>query len=239
MADQIAYEIIGEDVQVVEIILDPGEGVQAETGAMLLMEEGIEMHTRAEGGLLGGLKRMFTGESFFITSFLNEGRHAARAAFSAPYPGRIVPLDLDELGGEILCQKDAFLCAARGVEISVAFTRRLGSGLFGGEGFILQRLAGSGLAFIHAGGAIIEKRLGPGEQLRVDTGCLAAFSPSVDYDIRFVGGFRNALFGGEGLLLAHLTGPGRVYLQSVPFSRLVDRIVAASGLQSAPPNSAD
>jgi uncharacterized protein (TIGR00266 family) len=186
-----------------------------------------------EGGgfgskLLAGLKRVVTGESFFITSYVNTGQTKQHVAFAAPYPGKIVPLDLKALGGEVLCQKDGFLCAAKGVEIDVAFTKKIGTGLFGGEGFILQRLKGDGLAFIHAGGTVIERSLASGESLRVDTGCLVAFLPTVDYDIQFVGGFKNALFGGEGLFLAKLTGPGIVYLQTLPFSRLADRIVRAS-----------
>lgn len=228
MADIIDYQIFGDDLQLVEIELDPGEGVRAEAGTMTFMENGIEMQTGTGGGLLQGLKRMVTGESFFITSFINTGRSKSHVAFAAPYPGKVIPLDMTELGGQFLCQKDSFLCAAQGIEINVAFTKRLGAGLFGGEGFILQRLEGSGLAFVHAGGTIIEKNLGPGESLRVDTGCLVAFAPTVNYDIQFVGGFKNALFGGEGLFLARLTGPGKVYLQSLPFSRLADRIFAAS-----------
>lgn len=215
-------------MQTVEIELDPGEGVRAEAGAMLYMSDGVQMQTGTDGGLFRGFKRMLTGESFFITTFLHNGRGKGHVAFSAPYPGKIIPLELDELGGQFLCQKDSFLCAARGIEIEVAFTRRLGAGLFGGEGFILQRLEGHGRAFVHAGGTVIERRLGQGETLRVDTGCLVAFSPTVDYDIQFVGGFKNALFGGEGMFLTHLRGPGLVYLQSLPFSRLADRILAAA-----------
>lgn len=190
------------------------------------------MQTTTGGGLFKGFKRMLTGESFFITTFLYTGAGKGHVAFSAPYPGKIVPLDLTRLGGEFLCQKDGFLCAAEGIDIDIAFTKRLGAGLFGGEGFILQRLSGNGLAFVHAGGTIIERELNHGEQLRVDTGCLVAFAPSVDYDIQFIGGFRNALFGGEGLFLATLTGPGKVYLQSLPFSRLADRILAAARFQN-------
>ena len=229
-ADMVDYQILGDDMQLVEIELDPGEGVRAEVGAMMYMDQGIEMQT-STGGMFKGFKRMLTGESFFITTFMYHGPTKGRVAFGAPYPGKIVPLDLSALGGQFYCQKDAFLCAARGIEIEVAFTQRLGAGLFGGEGFILQRLEGIGLAFIHAGGTIIERNLLPGEIIRVDTGCLAAFAPTVDYDIKFVGGFRNALFGGEGLFLATLTGPGLVYLQSLPFSRLADRIYAASRFQ--------
>lgn len=228
MADVIDYTIHGDDMQLVEITLDPGEGVRAEAGALMLMEDGIEMQTSTGGGLFAGFQRMLAGESFFITTFLNAGRARSRVYFGAPYPGKVVPLDLGQQGGEFICQKDSFLCAARGIEIEVAFTRRLGAGLFGGEGFILQRLRGNGQAFVHAGGTIIERELGAGERLRVDTGCIVGFHPSVDYDIQFVGGFTNALFGGEGLFLATLTGPGRVYLQSLPFSRLADRILAAA-----------
>lgn len=230
-ADEIEYQVFGDDMQLVEVELDPGEGVRAEVGAMMYMEDGIEMQTSTGGGLFKGFKRMLTGESFFITTFLYNGRGKGHVAFGAPYPGKIIPLHLHELGGQFLCQKDAFLCAARGVEIEIAFTKRLGAGLFGGEGFILQRLSGDGVALVHAGGTIIEKDLQPGETLRVDTGCLVAFAPTVDYDIQFVGGFKNALFGGEGLFLARLTGPGKVYLQSLPFSRLADRIIAAARFQ--------
>jgi uncharacterized protein (TIGR00266 family) len=232
LADVIDYSIFGNDMQVVEIGLDSGEGVRAEVGAMLFMEEGIEMQTSTGGGLFKGFKRMLTGESFFITTFLNNAKDRKNVAFSAPFPGKILPVDLSGFGGSILCQKDAFLCAARGIEIDVAFTKKLGVGLFGGEGFILQRLQGDGLVFIHAGGAILEKELKPDEVLKVDTGCLAAFAPSVDYDIQFVGGFKNALLGGEGIFLARLKGPGKVYLQSLPLSRLADRIMEAGRLQN-------
>ncbi|MFQ5574703.1 MAG: TIGR00266 family protein, partial [Terriglobia bacterium] len=199
--------------------------------AMTYMNQGIEMETGTQGGIFKGFKRMLTGESFFITTFLNNTGAKGAVAFGAPYPGKIIPLELDKVGGKFLCQKDAFLCAAKGVEIEVAFTKRIGAGLFGGEGFILQRLEGEGLAFVHAGGTVIEKDLKDGEVLKVDTGCLVAFAPTVNYDIRLVGGFKNALFGGEGIVLAELTGPGHVYLQSLPFSRLADRIVAASRTQ--------
>jgi uncharacterized protein (TIGR00266 family) len=228
MADVIDYRIHGDDMQLVEIELDPGEGVRAEAGAMMYMGEGIEMQTGADGGLFAGFKRMLTGESFFITTFLYRGAAKGTVAFGAPYPGKIIPLDLASVGGTFICQKDSFLCAARGIDIDIAFTKKLGAGLFGGEGFILQRLSGDGMAFIHAGGAIIKKQLAPGETLRVDTGCIVGFEPQVGYDIGFVGGFRNALFGGEGLFVATLRGPGCVYLQSLPFSRLADRILAAS-----------
>lgn len=226
-SDEIDYQIFGDDMQIVEIELDPGESVRAEAGAMMYLEDDIQMNTSTGGGVFKGLKRMITGESFFITSFLNTGHARQRVGFGAPYPGKIVPLDLANLGGEFFCQKDAFLCSAAGIDIEVAFTKRIGAGLFGGEGFILQRLRGDGLAFVHAGGTIIQWQLEPGQTVKVDTGCLAAFATSVDYDIQFVGGFKNALFGGEGLFLAKLTGPGLVYLQSLPFSRLADRILAA------------
>ena len=227
MAHEIDYTIVGDDLQAVVVELDPGEAVQAEAGAMLYMEQGVEMNTGTGGGLVAGLKRAITGESFFITTFKHTGKGKSHVAFAAPYPGRIVPLALDRMGGSMLCQKDAFLCCAYGIDIDVAFTKRLGAGLFGGEGFILQKLTGDGLAFCHAGGAIIERNLQAGETVRVDTGCLVAFQHTVDYDIRFVGGFKNALFGGEGLFLATLTGPGLVYLQTLPLSRLADRITGA------------
>ncbi|MEA2008146.1 MAG: TIGR00266 family protein [Chloroflexota bacterium] len=228
MTDIIDYTIYGDDLQMIEIELDPREGVRAEVGTMLYMEKGINMQTGTGGGLFKGVKRMFTGESFFITTFQNDGREKKHVAFAAPYPGKIIPLDLAELGGSFLCQRDSFLCAASGIEIEVAFQKKLGAGLFGGEGFILQRLVGDGLTFVHAGGTIIEKTLARGETLRVDTGCLVAFATTVDYDIEFVGGFKNALFGGEGLFLAKMTGPGKIYLQSLPLSRLANRIAAAS-----------
>lgn len=224
MADVIEYQIYGDDLQLVEVELDPGEGVRAEIGTMTYMEDGIEMQTTTGGGIFQGFKRMVTGESFFITTFLNNAPDKRHVAFAAPYPGKIVPFDLDQFGGTVLCQKDSFLCAARGTEIEVAFTKKIGAGLFGGEGFILQRLTGNGMVFVHAGGTVIRKDLAAGETLRVDTGCLVAFATSVDYDVQFVGGFKNMLFGGEGLFLTRLTGPGTVFLQSLPFSRLVDRI---------------
>ena len=228
MADVIDYKIYGSDLQLIEIELDPQEGVRAEAGTMTYMEGGIEMQTSTGGGLFKGFKRMFTGAGFFITTFVNGGNRKARVAFAAPYPGKVIPLDLGKLGGTFLCQKDSFLCAANGIEIEVAFTKRLGAGFFGGEGFILQKLQGDGLAFVHGGGTIVEKNLGVGEVLRVDTGCLVAFAPTVEYDIQFIGGFRNALFGGEGFFLAKMTGPGKVYVQSLPLSKLAERILAAS-----------
>lgn len=232
MADVIDYIIHGDDMQTVEIELDPGEGVRAEVGAMMYMDNDIAMQTSTGGGLFSGFKRMITGENFFITTFLCNGNNKSKVAFGAPYPGKIIPLDLGKLNGEFLCQKDAYLCSANGIDIDVAFTKKLGAGFFGGEGFVLQRLSGNGLAFVHAGGTIIEKELKQGEILKVDTGCLVAFSPEVDYNIEFIGGFKNALFGGEGLFLAKLSGPGKVYLQSLPFSRLADRIFAAAKFQN-------
>jgi uncharacterized protein (TIGR00266 family) len=228
MADVIDYKIHGDDMQIVEIELDPAEGVRAEVGAMMFMQEGIQMDTGTGGGIFKGLKRMLTGDGFFISTFYNTANVKQSVAFGAPYPGKIIPLDLRQVGGTYICQKDSFLCAANGIDIEIAFTKRIGSGLFGGEGFILQRLTGDGLAFVHAGGTIIRRDLRDRETLRIDTGCLVAMSPTVDYDIQFVGGFKNALFGGEGLFLASLTGPGTVYLQSLPLSRLADRIVSSS-----------
>ena len=228
MADGLAYQVIGDDLQVVEIELAPGAAARGEVGTMMYMEEGIKMQTSTGGGIFKGLKRMFTGEGFFISSFKNTAGKSQKVGFGAAYPGKIIPIDLKEEGGSFLCQKDAFLCSAAGTEIKVAFTKRFGSGFFGGEGFVLQRLQGDGMGFIHAGGTCIKRTLGKGEKLRVDSGCLVALSENVDYKIKFVGGFRNALFGGEGLFLAQVEGPGTVYLQSLPFSRLVDRIVTAS-----------
>ncbi|MES0339951.1 MAG: TIGR00266 family protein [Anaerolineales bacterium] len=231
MADLIDHTIYGDDMQLVEVELDQGEGVRAEVGTLTYMEDGIEMQTSTGGGIFKGLKRAITGESFFITTFLNNAGGKAKVAFAAPYPGKIIPISLNDFGGRIICQKDSFLCAAQGIEIEIAFTKRLGAGVFGGEGFILQRLEGDGMAFVHAGGTIVEKDLVAGETLRVDTGCLVAFNDSVTYDIKFIGGFTNALFGGEGLFLATLTGPGKVYLQSLPFSRLADRVLASAKFQ--------
>ena len=235
---EVEYQIVGDDMQFVKIELDPQEGVVAEAGAMMYIENGIELDTvfgdgSAEnkgfvGALLGAGKRLLTGESLFMTVFHNEGNAKRIAAFGAPYPGKIQPLHLAEIGGEIICQKDSFLCAAKGVSIGIAFNKRFGAGLFGGEGFIMQRLTGDGWAFVHAGGTLEEKVLAQGEKLRVDTGCLVALQPSVTYDIQFVGGIKSALFGGEGLFFATLTGPGRVWLQSLPFSRLAGRIYAAA-----------
>ena len=228
MADVIDYRILGDDFQAVEIELDPNEGVRAEVGAMLFMEDDIRMDTSTGGGIFSGFKRMIAGENFFITTFLNQGRFKRKVLFSAPYPGRIMPINLADFGGEFFCQRDAYLCSANGIDITIAFTKKIGVGLFGGEGFILQKLVGDGLAFIHAGGTIIKRELAPRERLRVDTGCLVGFEKGVNYDIQFVGGFKNTLFGGEGLFLTTLTGPGTVYLQSLPFSRIADRIISAA-----------
>ncbi|HYE02562.1 MAG TPA: TIGR00266 family protein [Phycisphaerales bacterium] len=238
-ADVIDFEIIGEDLQAIIVTLDPGEAVVAEAGAMMYMEEGIEMGTQLSlregkgvfGKLLDAGKRVLVGESFFITMFGNNAGQRRDVAFAAPYPGRVVPLELGDHGGTLLCQKDSFLCAARGIDIGIAFTRRIGTGLFGGEGFILQKLTapgGRGQAFLHAGGTILSRRLERGETLRVDTGCLVAFEPSVDYDIQMVPGIRNKIFGGEGLFFVRLTGPGTVWLQTLPFSRLADRVIASA-----------
>lgn len=243
----IDYEIIGDDLQFVEVELDPGEAAVGEAGAMMYMQDGVSMDTvfgdgsAQEGGWMGKLfgagKRLLTGESMFTTVFVNEGQGKKRVAFAAASPGKIVPVHLRELGGALLAQKDAFLCAAKGVSLGIAFQRRLGAGLFGGEGFILQKLEGDGYVFLHAGGALVEKQLKAGEVLRVDTGCVVAFQPSVDFDIEYVGKLKSALFGGEGLFFATLTGPGHVWLQSLPFSRLADRILsqapAAAGSKSS------
>lgn len=236
--DEIDFRIHGEDLQFVEITLDPGEAAIAEPGGMMYMDPGIGVDTvfgdgSAQqqgfmGALLGAGKRLLTGENLFTTVFHNEAREPQSVAFAAPYPGRIVPLDLGEVGGELICQKDSFLAGAKGVELGIALTRRLGAGLFGGEGFILQRLTGDGLVFIHGGGMIVDRVLKPGETIRVDTGCLVALQPSVQYDIQLVRGVKSALFGGEGLFFATLTGPGRVWLQSLPFSRMADRVLAAT-----------
>jgi uncharacterized protein (TIGR00266 family) len=235
---EVEYEIVGEDLQFVKIELDPKEAVVAEAGSMMYIEDGIQMDTIFGDGsqqnkgfmssLMGAGKRLLTGESLFMTVFHNEDQQKRKVAFAAPYPGRIQALHLAELGGELICQKDSFLCAAKGVSLGIAFNKRFGVGLFGGEGFIMQRLQGDGWCFVHAGGMHEERTLAPGETLRVDTGCLVALQPSVTYDIQMVGGLKSALFGGEGLFFATLRGPGRVWLQSLPFSRLASRIYAAA-----------
>jgi len=236
-SDVIDFKLIGDDLQAVIVTLDPGEAVIAEAGAMMFMQDGIRMATTLDvtgtqtglmGKLLGAGKRMLTGESFFITFFANESQRRRDVAFAAPYPGKIAPIDLAQWGGTIVAQKDSFLCAARGVDLAIAFNRRIGAGFFGGEGFILQRLTGDGLVFLHASGTMHTIDLTAGEVLRVDTGCLVALQPSVSFDIQMVPGIKTALFGGEGLFFAQLTGPGRVILQTLPFSRLADRIISAS-----------
>lgn len=239
-ADEIDYEIFGDDLQYCEITLDPGETVIAEAGAMMYMSADIQMETvfgdpsqKAQGfwgKITSAGKRALTGESLFMTTFTNIGSKREVVAFGGPYPGKILPLHLDELGGEIICQKSAFLCGARGIRISIAFQKKIGVGLFGGEGFIMQRLQGDGVAMVHAGGTMMHRQLQPGERLKVDTGCLVALAPTVAYDIQFVGGFKNTFFGGEGLFLATVTGPGPVWLQSLPFARLAGRLMSnASG----------
>lgn len=232
---QLDYEILGTSAQSVEIILDPGETVIAEAGGMNYMTDGIRFETRmgdgAASGVLGKLwragKRMLTGESLFMTHFSNAGKTPARVAFAAPYPGTVVPIQLAEHGGTLICQKDAFLCAAYGTAVGISFNKRLGAGFFGGEGFILQKLEGDGLAFVHAGGTVIRKQLN-NETLRLDTGCLVAFTQGIEYDIALAGGLKTMLFGGEGILLATLKGTGTVWVQSLPFSRLADRLYEAT-----------
>ncbi len=228
---EIEYRVSGDALQYVEIELDRGETVVAEAGAMLYMEQGITFETRmgdgssgVMGSLFGAAKRLLTSESLFLTHFTNKAKQKQRVGFAAPYPGHIIPIDLGRVGGDVICQKDAFLCAAKGTSISVTFNRRIGAGFFGGEGFILQRLKGDGMAFLHAGGSVLEREL-RGETLRVDTGCLVGFQSSIDYDIAMSGGLRSMLFGGEGLFLATLKGEGRVWLQTMPLSRLADRIL--------------
>lgn len=235
---EVEYKVLGDDLQFVEIELDPGEAAVAEAGAMMYLEDGIEMTTifgdgsQAKGDfldkLVGAGKRLLTGESLFMTVFQNTSSVIRKAAFAAPYPGKIQAMNLSELGGELIAQKESFLVAAKGVSIGIAFQKRFGVGLFGGEGFIMERLQGDGMAFVHAGGTLVERTLAAGENLRVDTGCLVALQPSVAYDIQFVGGLKSALFGGEGLFFATLKGPGRIWLQSLPFSRLASRIYAAA-----------
>jgi uncharacterized protein (TIGR00266 family) len=235
--DVVDYEIFGVEMQYVEVELDPGEAAVGEAGVMMYMQAGIEMDTvfgdgAQQGGLFGKLmgasKRLLTGESLFTTVFLNTASSKQRVAFAAPYPGKIVPIDLRALGGTLLCQKDSFLCAAKGVSLGIAFQKKLGVGLFGGEGFIMQKLDGDGMVFVHAGGTLMERTLAPGEVLRVDTGCVVAYQPGVDFDIQYVGKIKSALFGGEGLFFATLRGPGKIWLQSLPLSRLANRIIASA-----------
>jgi uncharacterized protein (TIGR00266 family) len=238
-AHEIDFELFGEDMQYLEVTLDPGEACIAEAGAFMYMDPGIQMETifgdgsgqDAGSGFMGKLlsagKRVITGESLFMTVFGNAAGTRQKVAFAAPYPGKIVPVDLKQHGGTVLCEKDAFLCAAKGISVGIAFNRKLGTGLFGGEGFILQKLEGDGLAFLHSGGTILTRQLAPGETLRVDTGCIVAFETSVNYDIQMVKGVKSVIFGGEGLFYATLTGPGRIWLQSLPFSRLAKKVIAA------------
>jgi uncharacterized protein (TIGR00266 family) len=233
---EIDYRILGEEMQYVEVELDPNETAVAESGSFMMMDDGIQMQTifgdgsKQNQGFLGKLmsagKRLITGESLFMTAFTNIGHGKKRVSFASPYPGKIIALDLLRLGGKIVAQKDAFLCAAKGVTVGIEFQRRLGTGLFGGEGFIMQKLEGDGMAFVHAGGHVFEKELQPGETLKIDTGCLVAYTQTVDYDIQFVGGIKNTLFGGEGLFFATLRGPGRIWIQTLPISRLASRIIS-------------
>ena len=233
---EIDYRIIGEEMQCVEIELDPTETVIGESGSFMMMEDDIKMETifgdgstQSGGGFMDKLfsagKRLLVGESLFMTAFSNTGSQKRSVTFASPYPGKIVPMDLMEMGGRVICQKDAFLCAAKGVSVGIEFQKKLGTGLFGGEGFIMEKLEGDGLAFIHAGGTIVERTLQAYEMLRIDTGCLVAFTKDVSYDIEFVGGIKNTIFGGEGLFFATLKGPGKVWIQSLPISRLAGRIL--------------
>lgn len=236
---EIDYKIFGEEMQCVEIELDPQETAIAESGSFMMMEQEIQMETifgdgsQQQGGIMGKLfsagKRLLVGESLFMTAYTNSGSGKKRVTFASPYPGKIIPMDLKQLGGKVICQKDAFLCAAKGVAVGIEFQKKLGTGLFGGEGFIMEKLEGDGLAFVHAGGLVMERELKERETLRIDTGCIVAFTKTVDYDIQFVGGIKNTIFGGEGLFFATLTGPGKVWVQSLPISRLAGRILAYGG----------
>jgi uncharacterized protein (TIGR00266 family) len=235
--DQIDYKIIGEEMQYVEIELDPNETAIAESGSFMMMDDGIQMQTifgdgsqnQNNGGLLGKLlgagKRLLVGESLFMTAFTNTAYGKKRVSFASPYPGKIIPLDLSKLGGKVIAQKDAFLCAAKGVSIGIDFQKRLGTGIFGGEGFIMEKLEGDGMAFMHAGGHVFERTLESNELIKIDTGCLVALTQTVTYDIQFIGGIKNSIFGGEGLFFATLRGPGKVWIQTLPVSRLASRIL--------------
>lgn len=237
-AHEIDYKILGHEMQCVEIELDPQESVVAEPGSLMYMSDSVAMNTifgdgtSKSQGVLGGLfaagKRVLTGESLFMTVYTNQGYKKEHLSFASPYPGKIIVLDLSELGGKVVCQKTAFLCAAKGISVGIEFQKRLGVGFFGGEGFIMQKVEGDGLAFVHAGGNVVEKELKAGENLLVDTGCIVAFTRGVDYSIQRVKGVKNMLFGGEGIFLARLSGPGKVWIQSLPFSRLADRIIASA-----------
>jgi uncharacterized protein (TIGR00266 family) len=242
MAHEIDYKIYGEEMQYVEVELDPNETAIAEAGSFMMMEEGIDMTTifgdgsqGQDNSIMGKLfsagKRMLTGESLFMTAYTNMGQGKKHVSFAAPYPGKIIALDLEQLGNKIIAQKDSFLCAAKGVSVGIEFQRKLGTGLFGGEGFIMQKLEGDGMAFMHAGGHVLERILQPGEVLKVDTGCIVAYTKEVDYDIQFVKGVRNIIFGGEGMFYATLRGPGKVWLQTLPISRLASRIVSYGGIK--------
>jgi len=236
---EIDYKILGNEMQCVEIELDPQETVMAEPGSFMFMDNQIEMQTifgdgsQQQGGVIGKLfsagKRLLTGESLFMTAYTNNGQGKKQVTFASPYPGKIIPIDLYHLGGKIICQKDAFLCAAKGVSVSIEFQKKLGAGLFGGEGFIMQKLEGDGMAFVHSGGHVIERTLQPGELLKIDTGCIVAFTQEVNYDIQFIGGIKNTLFGGEGVFFATLSGPGKVWIQTLPISRLAGRLMAFAG----------
>lgn len=237
---EIDYRIIGEEMQYVEIELDPNETAIAESGSFMMMDDGITMQTifgdgsqQSQGGgllgkLLGAGKRLLVGESLFMTAYTNVGNGKKQVSFASPYPGKIIPLDLQLLGGKVIAQKDAFLCAAKGVSVGIDFQRKLGTGIFGGEGFIMQKLEGDGMAFVHAGGHVFSRELAPGEMIKIDTGCLVALTQTVEYDIQFVGGIRNTIFGGEGLFFATLRGPGKVWIQTLPVSRLASRILSYS-----------
>lgn len=239
-AHEIDYQIFGEEMQYVEIELDPQEIVIAEAGSFMMMENNIKMETifgdgstqQSSSGLFGQLlnagKRVLTGESLFMTAFLNQGNTKSKVSFASPYPGKILPIDLTQFQGKFICQKSSFLCAAKGVSVGIEFSQKLGRGLFGGEGFIMQKIEGDGMAFVHSGGTMAKKELAHGEVLKVDTGCIIGFTKDVDYDIEFIGGIKNSIFGGEGLFYATLRGPGTVYIQSLPFSRLADRIIASA-----------
>jgi uncharacterized protein (TIGR00266 family) len=238
---EIDYRIYGEEMQYVEVELDPNETAIAEAGSFMMMDDGINMETifgdgsnrQGNGGLLGKLfnagKRMLVGESLFMTAYTNMGSGKKRVSFASPYPGKIIALDLAKLGGKVVCQKDAFLCAAKGVAIGIEFQRKLGTGLFGGEGFIMEKMEGDGMCFVHAGGHVFQRDLHPGELLKVDTGCIVGFTGGVDYDIQYVGGIKNTLFGGEGVFFATLRGPGTVWIQTLPISRLASRILSYGG----------
>jgi uncharacterized protein (TIGR00266 family) len=231
---EIDYKLFGEEMQCVEIELDPQEAVIAEPGSFMMMTDGISMQTLFGDGNQTGFmsklftagKRLLTGENLFMTVYTNQSYDKRQVTFAAPYAGKIIPMDLSKLGNRIICQKDSFLCAAKGVEVGIEFSKKLGTGLFGGEGFIMQKLEGDGMAFVHSGGHVIEKVLQPGEILKVDTGCIVGFTSTVQYDIQFVGGIKNTLFGGEGMFYATLRGPGKVWIQTLPISRLAGRILA-------------